>query len=54
MVCLRCGKVDEFNEDLLDSLEDRIFQQRGFKVLDHELKLYGICKNCAKNARSRG
>ena len=54
LVCLRCRKVEEFNEDLLDPLEERIFQQRGFKVLDHELKLYGICKNCLKNARARG
>lgn len=53
LVCLRCGKVDEFNEDLLDSLEDRILKKRGFKVMDHELKLFGICESCNKNKNAR-
>lgn len=47
LVCIRCGKVDEYGEDLLDPLEGRILKERGFHVLDHELKFYGLCRSCA-------
>ncbi|AUW95357.1 transcriptional repressor [Sulfobacillus thermotolerans] len=47
LVCVRCGRVEEYGEDLLDTLETRIFKERGFTVLDHELKFYGICHACA-------
>lgn len=48
LVCMRCGRVEEYGEDLLDSLEGRILEERGFKVLDHELKFYGLCRACQK------
>jgi Fur family ferric uptake transcriptional regulator len=32
---------------LLDPLEARILKDRGFHVLDHELKFYGLCQRCA-------
>lgn len=48
MVCLRCGRVEEFAEDLLEALEGKILEQRGFRVMDHELKFYGICQYCQK------
>lgn len=48
MVCLRCGRVEEFAEDLLERLEEKIFAQRGFRVMDHELKFFGVCKTCAR------
>jgi Fur family ferric uptake transcriptional regulator len=47
MVCVRCGRVEEYGEDLLDTLEERILNERGFTVLDHELKFYGVCRVCA-------
>lgn len=49
MVCIRCGQVEEFTEDLLDDLEGRILAEKGFQVVDHELKFYGICRLCGRN-----
>lgn len=46
MVCLRCGRVEEFQEDLLEPLEERLANDRGFRVVDHELKFYGTCRQC--------
>jgi Fur family ferric uptake transcriptional regulator len=54
MVCVQCGRVDEFQEDLLEPLEDRILRERGFLVTDHELKLYGVCAACQRQANSEG
>lgn len=48
LVCIRCAKVQEFMDDLLDPIEDEIGRRYNFKVLDHSLKFYGICNECAK------
>lgn len=46
LICTECGKVLSFEDDLLDELEKRIMDLVSFKVLDHEVKLYGKCKDC--------
>ncbi len=46
VICLKCGKVIEINEDLLDELESQVKREHDFKVTNHELKIYGYCKNC--------
>lgn len=46
LICLDCGKVIEFKLDLLDGLEDEIQKDEGFKIVDHNLKFYGYCKDC--------
>ena len=34
-----------------ETLEDHIEKATGFHVLDHELKFYGLCKDCMKKQR---
>jgi Fur family ferric uptake transcriptional regulator len=46
LICTNCGKVYEIDEDLLDDLEKLIEKRTGFKVKDHQLKIYGICPDC--------
>jgi len=46
LICLRCGNVSEFDDDLLESLEAVINKRNQFKVMDHDLKFYGYCHNC--------
>jgi len=48
LVCIKCSKVYEFMGDLLDPLEEEIGKKYNFKILDHSLKFYGICNECAK------
>ncbi len=48
LICLDCGTIYAFQDDLLETLEERILETLGFKVADHEVKLYGHCKNCRK------
>ena len=35
-------------DDLLDPLEEEIEKEYHFKILNHSLKFYGICDECAK------
>lgn len=46
LICIHCGNVSEFDDDLLESLEAIIQKRNGFKVVDHDLKFYGYCTNC--------
>ncbi len=46
LICTECGKVVSYEDDLLDELENRIFQTTGFRVRNHEVKFFGCCKEC--------
>lgn len=46
LICLRCGNVSEFDDDLLEPLEVVIAKRNRFKVMDHDLKFYGYCYKC--------
>jgi len=48
LICLDCGHVFTFQDDMLETLETRIQDSMEFKVVDHEVKLYGYCKDCQK------
>lgn len=45
-ICRQCGQVFSFEDDLLDALEKALYDRVGFTVVDHEVKLYGYCKEC--------
>lgn len=46
LICLECGQVYTFQDDLLETLESKIEETMGFTVVNHEVKLYGTCKKC--------
>lgn len=46
LICLKCGRVSEVEEDLLGSLEEIVENKHGFKVINHKVKFYGHCSNC--------
>ena len=46
MICMQCGKSIEFYKEEIEALQDAASGQLGFKVLDHRLQIYGICKEC--------
>lgn len=46
LICINCGKIISFEDDLLEELEKKIADTTGFFVVNHEVKLYGYCKEC--------
>ena len=46
LICVRCGQVAEFGEDLLEELEGKVQDRTGFWVTDHQVKFYGLCPRC--------
>ena len=52
-ICRSCGAVIPFEDDLLDMLEQAVFDATGFRVTDHEVKLYGYCEKCSRKEKNR-
>lgn len=48
LVCLQCGRVEEFYDPEIEERQTRIAQERGFAVKEHALYLYCDCQrgNC--------
>ncbi len=46
LVCLKCGHVEEFVDNVIESRQKKISQQYGFEMKDHCLYIYGLCRNC--------
>jgi len=44
LVCLQCGKVEEFYDPEIERLQNQVAEQRGFRVRDHALYLYVDCQ----------
>lgn len=46
LICKKCGKVIEVEEDLLDSIEKNVEGKYNFKIENHSVKFLGICNEC--------
>jgi Fur family ferric uptake transcriptional regulator len=48
LVCLQCGRVEEFFDAEIERRQARIAKDRGFSIHDHSLYLYADCEtpNC--------
>ncbi|CCD37025.1 Ferric uptake regulation protein FUR [Candidatus Paraburkholderia kirkii UZHbot1] len=48
LVCIDCGRVEEFFDAEIERLQQSIAKERGFKLHEHALALYGTCtkENC--------
>ena len=43
LVCLDCGKVEEFYDPEIESRQQAVAQAKGFAITDHALSLYARC-----------
>ena len=52
LVCLDCGRVEEFHDPDIEALQVKIAKKKGFEIADHALSLYARCskKNCEHRA----
>ena len=48
IVCVGCGKVEEFVDDLIEQQQKKIADDKGYAITDHSLILYGKCPECQK------
>lgn len=48
IVCVSCGKVEEFYDEMIENRQREVAAARGYEVTDHSLTLYGKCPDCQK------
>ena len=45
IVCIKCGRVEEFFDEEIERRQKIAATERGFTIQDHSLYIYGICSN---------
>ncbi len=43
IICLDCGKTEEFESEEIVRLSEALAEERGFRIVDVQLKLFAIC-----------
>lgn len=46
LVCVKCGRVEEFVDEIIEQRQKTIAERAHFKMTDHALNIYGICPQC--------
>lgn len=46
ILCVRCGRVDEFVDPAIEERQQAIAERAGYEITDHCLYIYGICGKC--------
>lgn len=46
LVCVQCGKVEEFVDPIIEARQLEIAQTAGYVLTNHALNLYGFCQRC--------
>ncbi|MDP3269417.1 MAG: ferric iron uptake transcriptional regulator [Legionella sp.] len=46
LVCVKCGRVEEFIDEIIEQRQKVIAEKAQFKMTDHALNIYGICPQC--------
>ncbi|HBU38344.1 MAG: transcriptional repressor [Desulfovibrio sp.] len=46
LICDKCGKNIEILDETIESRQEQLAEEHGFKLLRHKMYLYGICSDC--------
>ena len=46
MICIKCGKITEFQNQKIEQLQVETAKKLGYAVINHKLELYGYCSDC--------
>ena len=52
LLCLQCGSITDWIDPMITKLVDRISRDEDFKVSGSSLDINGICRTCARMAKS--
>ncbi len=51
MICVNCGKIIEFEDEVIEKRQYEIAKKYDFKIEHHLMQLFGLCKECQKNSK---
>ena len=50
LVCVRCNRVTEFVDHVIEERQRKIAVENGFAMTDHSLVIHGICSDCQRDS----
>ena len=53
LICTECGQITEFVDKEIEKRQHKITEELGFKMVDHSMQIYGICKSCQEKNKSK-
>lgn len=56
IVCMQCGRVDEFEDEIIEKRQREKAEAMGYKLVEHNLIMYGECrrKDCPNLKQAGG
>ena len=51
LMCVKCGKIEEFIDETIESRQRAIAEKFNYEMTDHCLYIYGICPECQSNLK---
>ena len=48
VICVRCEKIMDLDLESLDDIKKEVAKETEFKILNHRLDFFGICRDCGK------
>ena len=54
LVCVQCGHVEEFYDAEIEKRQEKVANDRGFRISDHSLHIYADCirDNCPRKPQN--
>ena len=53
LICLGCGKIMEFENKNIETMQDDVAREHDFFITRHVLELYGYCLKCSKKSEKK-
>ena len=53
LLCLSCGKVEEFSDAQIEARQHEIAEQHGYVLHERAMSLYGVCAECQTKVKRR-
>lgn len=46
LTCVQCGQIVEFENAVIETLQEQVARAHNFRLTHHVLELYGLCPRC--------
>jgi len=53
MICTECGKIIEFEDEVIEERQYDIAKKYDFKIKSHIMQLFGLCKECQEKEKDK-
>ncbi len=50
LICAQCGKIEEFNSELIEKLKEELEKEWGFEAKSAHIDFVGLCLDCRSKA----